>query len=77
MTIDAASLTAFDVHLHLEAEQPSATDEAARKVPLIQYANSLLKTKVLFGSDYPWIMPDRYWRTSRRSGSRRTCGRSS
>jgi uncharacterized protein len=27
---------------------------------LIQYANSLLKTKVLFGSDYPWITPDRW-----------------
>jgi predicted TIM-barrel fold metal-dependent hydrolase len=27
---------------------------------LIQYANSLLKTKILFGSDYPWIAPDRW-----------------
>jgi uncharacterized protein len=27
---------------------------------LIQYANSLLKHKVLFGSDYPWITPDRW-----------------
>jgi predicted TIM-barrel fold metal-dependent hydrolase len=27
---------------------------------LIQYANSLLKQKVLFGSDYPWITPDRW-----------------
>ena len=27
---------------------------------LIQYANSLLKTKILFGSDYPWITPDRW-----------------
>jgi predicted TIM-barrel fold metal-dependent hydrolase len=27
---------------------------------LVQYANSLLKTKVLFGSDYPWITPDRW-----------------
>jgi predicted TIM-barrel fold metal-dependent hydrolase len=27
---------------------------------LIQYANSLLKTKVLFGSDYPLITPDRW-----------------
>jgi hypothetical protein len=26
----------------------------------VQYANSLLKTKVLFGSDYPWITPDRW-----------------
>ena len=27
---------------------------------LVQYANSLLKHKVLFGSDYPWIPPDRW-----------------
>jgi len=27
---------------------------------LIQYANSLLKTKMLFGSDYPMITPDRW-----------------
>ena len=27
---------------------------------LIQYANTLLKNKVLFGSDYPWITPDRW-----------------
>jgi uncharacterized protein len=27
---------------------------------LIQYANSLLKHKVLFGSDYPWLTPDRW-----------------
>jgi predicted TIM-barrel fold metal-dependent hydrolase len=27
---------------------------------LIRYANSQLKTKVLFGSDYPLITPDRW-----------------
>src|SRR5688500_15044860 len=27
---------------------------------LVQYANSLLKHKVLFGSDYPWLTPDRW-----------------
>jgi hypothetical protein len=27
---------------------------------LVQYANSLLKHKVLFGSDYPWITPERW-----------------
>ena len=27
---------------------------------LIQYANTLLKHKVLFGSDYPLITPDRW-----------------
>ena len=27
---------------------------------LIQYANSLLKHKVLFGSDYPLLTPDRW-----------------
>ncbi|MBO0873335.1 MAG: amidohydrolase family protein, partial [Pseudonocardia sp.] len=27
---------------------------------LVRYANSLLKHKVLFGSDYPLITPDRW-----------------
>ncbi len=27
---------------------------------LVQYANTLLKHKVMFGSDYPWITPDRW-----------------
>src|SRR2546427_5296150 len=27
---------------------------------LVQYANTLLRTKVLFGSDYPMIPPDRW-----------------
>jgi predicted TIM-barrel fold metal-dependent hydrolase len=27
---------------------------------LVRYANTLLKHKVLFGSDYPWITPDRW-----------------
>ena len=27
---------------------------------LVQYANSLLKHKILFGSDYPWLTPDRW-----------------
>ena len=27
---------------------------------LIQYANTLLKDKVLFGSDYPLLTPDRW-----------------
>jgi predicted TIM-barrel fold metal-dependent hydrolase len=27
---------------------------------LVQYANTLLKTRVLFGSDYPVIAPDRW-----------------
>jgi uncharacterized protein len=27
---------------------------------LVQYANTRLKEKVLFGSDYPWLKPDRW-----------------
>ena len=27
---------------------------------LVQYANTRLKEKVLFGSDFPWITPDRW-----------------
>jgi len=29
-------------------------------IQLVQYANTLLKHKVLFGSDYPLITPDRW-----------------
>jgi predicted TIM-barrel fold metal-dependent hydrolase len=29
---------------------------------LVQYANTLLKRQVLFGSDYPMITPDRWLR---------------
>ena len=42
------------------------TDPARRtRLPpiLVQYANTLLKTKVLFGSDYPLITPDRWLAT--------------
>src|SRR5215510_11790563 len=28
---------------------------------LVQYANTQLKTKVLFGSDYPWLTPERWF----------------
>ena len=27
---------------------------------LVQYANTVLKQKVMFGSDYPWLTPDRW-----------------
>ena len=27
---------------------------------LVRAANTMLRTKVLFGSDYPWITPDRW-----------------
>jgi predicted TIM-barrel fold metal-dependent hydrolase len=32
---------------------------------LVQYANSLLKNKVLFGSDYPLLTPDRWMKCVR------------
>src|SRR4029078_3924845 len=37
---------------------------------LVQYANSLLKTKVLFGSDYPMITPERWLRDFDKSAIR-------
>ena len=40
---------------------------------LIQYANTLLKKKVLFGSDFPLITPDRWLRTSPSSTSAKRC----
>ena len=42
---------------------------------LIQYANTLLKHKVLFGSDYPLLRRTAGWPTSRRSRSRTRSGR--
>ena len=35
---------------------------------LVQYANTLLKDRVLFGSDYPLITPDRWMRDFREAG---------
>ena len=42
---------------------------------LIQYFNTLLKKKLLFGSDWPIISQTAGWRTSRISRSRTRCGR--
>ena len=44
---------------------------------LIQYANTMLKHKMLFGSDYPLIAPDRWFADSRRSAAATRCARSS
>ena len=35
---------------------------------LVQYANSQLKTKMLFGSDYPLISPDRWIKDFKEAG---------
>ena len=40
---------------------------------LVQYANTLLKDKVLFGSDFPLITPNAGWRTSSRLDSATRC----
>ena len=40
---------------------------------LIQYANTLLKNKMLFGSDYP-LITTAGWRILRRSPSAMKCG---
>jgi predicted TIM-barrel fold metal-dependent hydrolase len=37
---------------------------------LVQYANTLLKNKVLFGSDYPWLAPDRWLADFEKAGFR-------
>ncbi len=45
---------------------------------LVQYANTLLKHKVLFGSDYPMLTPDRWLADfARRCRFATRCGRSS
>ena len=41
---------------------------------LVQYANTQLKTKVLFGSDFPLITPDRWLADFEQAPSRTTCG---
>jgi predicted TIM-barrel fold metal-dependent hydrolase len=43
------------VHIDLSGWSPKYFAPA-----LVQYANTLLKHKVLFGSDYPWLTPDRW-----------------
>ena len=37
---------------------------------LVQHANTLLKHKVLFGSDYPWLTPDRWMADLEKAGIR-------
>ena len=44
---------------------------------LVQYANTLLQDKVLFGSDFPVITPERWLTTSRGSTSRTRSARRS
>ena len=41
----------------------------------MQYANTLLKHKVLFGSDYPLITPDRWLADLEKTRFARKCGR--
>ena len=43
------------VHIDLSGWSPKYFSPS-----LVQYANTLLKEKVLFGSDYPWLTPDRW-----------------
>jgi len=42
---------------------------------LVQYANTLLKDKVLFGSDFPVITPDRWLKDFESIGIKEECGR--
>ena len=50
--------------VRLKYGNPLPIDDVAVDFPdmpqLVQYANTLLKNKVLFGSDYPLITPDRW-----------------
>ena len=43
------------VHIDLSGWSPKYFSPS-----LVQHANTLLKDKVLFGSDYPWLTPDRW-----------------
>jgi len=51
--MDHNKLIAIDVHTHAEVSGWNPFE-------LVQYANTLLKDRVLFGSDYPLITPDRW-----------------
>jgi uncharacterized protein len=44
-----------NVHIDLSGWSPKYFPPS-----LVQHANTLLKKKMLFGSDYPWIAPDRW-----------------
>jgi len=53
---------AISVFLHTSNERIDLSGWSPKYFPpqLVQYANTQLKTKVLFGSDYPLITPDRW-----------------
>ena len=48
----------------------STSPAGARNISpqLVSYANSQLKTKMLFGSDFPLIQPDRWIKDFREAG---------
>jgi predicted TIM-barrel fold metal-dependent hydrolase len=56
------SLTRFAVPTHKRYVyiDPSGWSPKYFPLQLVKYANTLLKDKVLFGSDYPVITPDRW-----------------
>ena len=51
--MDHDNLIAIDIHTHAEVS-------CWNPFELVQYVNTLLKDRVLFGSDYPLITPDRW-----------------
>ena len=67
--LDLSALQGIDVHVHVESDghgRLSLDDEllaaSAKYFPpqLVRAASSLLQDKVLFGSDYPMLTPDRW-----------------
>src|SRR4029079_2777787 len=53
---------AVATHKHNTWIDPSGWSPKYFPAELVRYANSLLKTRVLFGSDFPLLTPDRWIR---------------
>jgi Amidohydrolase len=61
-TSEVPSLTATDVAAYYRQRQMACVGWSPKYFPpqLVQYANTLLKDRVLFGTDYPVITPERW-----------------
>ena len=71
--MDITQLIAIDTHTHLEVScrnpfdsYGEEYDRAADKY--FQYANTLLEDRILFGSDFPLITPERWLKDFEEAG---------
>jgi uncharacterized protein len=61
--MDVSALDAIDVHTHVHRSVTAATPEDGQALEAMAayFKNTLLKDKVLFGTDFPMLTPER-WR---------------